>query len=81
LVVAGLKRLAWTEEELAGRRKGDPAKLELAGELHGKTTVFIAWIAQQLRMGSRSYLACLLQQQKPVNDRRSSGFQYSNLIN
>jgi len=38
LVVAGLKRLAWTGEELASRRKGDPAKLKIAGELRRKTT-------------------------------------------
>jgi len=64
LVAAGLKRLAWTGEELASRRKGDSAKLKLAQELRRKTTVFIAWIAQRLCMGSRGYLAWLLQQQK-----------------
>jgi hypothetical protein len=57
LVVAGLGRLAWAEEELMGRRKGDPAKLELAQELRSKTTVSLAWIAQRLCMGTSVVVA------------------------
>ena len=33
LVVAGLKRLGWNEVDLEARRKGEPRKVELAGEL------------------------------------------------
>jgi len=62
LVVAGLKRLGWSEGELRARRKGDARKVRLARELRSRTTMPLAWVAQRLRMGSRGYLAWLLQQ-------------------
>ena len=62
-VVAGLQRLGWHEPELKARRKGDPRKVALALELRSHTTMSLAWIAQRLSMGSRGYLAWLLQQQ------------------
>jgi CO/xanthine dehydrogenase Mo-binding subunit len=64
VAVAALRRLGWTEEDLKRRRKGDPGKIKVAQELRSKTTMPLAWIAQRLRMGSRGYLAWLLQQQK-----------------
>jgi hypothetical protein len=60
LVAASLKRLSWTEAELAGRRKGDVHKVKLAWEVRQQTTMPLAWIAQRLRMGSRGYLTWLL---------------------
>jgi putative transposase len=60
LVLAGLKRLGWTEARLAVSRKGDPRKVELAHELRRKTTMPMAWVARRLCMGSRGYLAWLL---------------------
>ena len=63
LVKAGLKRMGWPEAELKQRRKGDSKKLRLAQELRSKTTMPLAWIAERLCMGSRGYLAWLLQQQ------------------
>ncbi|MEO8428391.1 MAG: hypothetical protein ABI651_14875, partial [Verrucomicrobiota bacterium] len=61
LVAAGLKRLGWTQKELTVRRKGDPRKVKLAQELRAKTTLPLTWIAQRLCMGTRGYLAWLLQ--------------------
>ncbi len=61
---AQLKRLGWTEAHLAARRKGDPGKVKMALTLRAHTTVSLSWIAQRLRMGSRAYLAWLLQRQR-----------------
>jgi hypothetical protein len=63
-VVAGrLQALGWTEQELAARRKGDPAKVKLAAEVRAGTTMPLAWIAERLAMGSRGYLTWLLYRQ------------------
>jgi hypothetical protein len=63
-VVAALARMGWSEVELRDRRKGDPKKVELARELRSKTTMPLGWIAERLSMGSRGYLAWLLQQRR-----------------
>ena len=63
LVKAQLKRMGWLEAELKERRKGDAKKVKLAQELRSKTTMPLAWIAARLCMGTRGYLAWLLQQQ------------------
>ena len=65
LVVAGLKKLGWTETVLRQKRKGDPAKVGLAKALRAGTTMPLAWIADRLAMGSRGYLAWLLGPQNP----------------
>ena len=62
LVVAGLKRMGWSEADLKARRKGEPGKVELAAELRSQRTMPLAWIAERLNMGSRGHLAWLLQQ-------------------
>jgi putative transposase len=59
-MVEALKRMSWSEEQLRGRRKGDPKKVELARELRSRTTMPLGWIAERLCMGSRGYLAWLL---------------------
>jgi putative transposase len=61
LVVAGLKRMGWSEADLKARRKGEPRKVELARQLRSQTTMPLAWIAERLSMGSRGHLAWLLQ--------------------
>jgi REP element-mobilizing transposase RayT len=61
LVVQALGRMGWGEEELRARRKGEPRKVVLARELRSKTTMPLDWIAERLSMGSRGYLAWLLQ--------------------
>ena len=60
-VVEGLKRMGWSEADLRARRKGEPRKIELAWELRSQTTMPLAWIAERLHMGTRGYLAWLLQ--------------------
>jgi len=56
------ERLGWSEADLKARRKGEPRKVELAWELHSRTTMPLAWIAERLTMGTRGHLAWLLQQ-------------------
>ncbi len=55
-----LRRRGWQEGELAGRRKGDPAKVAIAERLRRETTMTLAWIATRLRMGTKTHLAHLL---------------------
>jgi putative transposase len=62
LVGAGIKALGWSHADLRVRQKGDPDKVRLARELRSQTTMSLVWIAQRLCMGSRGYLAWLLQQ-------------------
>jgi len=64
LVLEGLKRLKWREEELMRLRKGDKGKVGLALEMRRHTTMPMAWIAKRLRMGSAGYLKWLLSQAK-----------------
>jgi REP element-mobilizing transposase RayT len=59
-----LRRAVWTEADLALRRKGDPAKLRIAGRLRSETTVTLQWITARLRMGTRSHLSHLLYWQR-----------------
>jgi putative transposase len=60
IVRAGLRRLGWTEADLAKRRKGDPEKVNLALRLRAETAVTLKWIAEHLQMGSWTYLNNLL---------------------
>jgi len=57
LLESELKRLGWTPEELARRRKGDVGKARLARRLRQETTMTLAWIAERLSMGSASTVA------------------------
>ncbi|MCX6926499.1 MAG: hypothetical protein NT154_25315 [Verrucomicrobia bacterium] len=61
MVVAGLKRMGWSEADLKARRKGEPRKVELAWQLRSQTTMPLAWIAERLNLGTRGHLAWLLQ--------------------
>jgi REP element-mobilizing transposase RayT len=60
IVTGELSKRKWSEPTLASRRKGDPVKVALAERLQHETTVTLAWIAERLRMGTRTYLAHLL---------------------
>ena len=64
LVRAGLQKLGWTERELRERRKGDKAKVKLARQLRGETTMTLSWIARRLHMGSWTYVSNLLREKK-----------------
>jgi REP element-mobilizing transposase RayT len=60
-----LSRRGWTEAELSRRRKGDPEKVEIAGQLRARTTMTLKWIAQRLNMGTWTYVSnCLVQKRK-----------------
>ena len=55
-----LKRRGWEKEELEGRKKSDAEKLKMAQRLRSETTMSLAWIARELRMGVPGYVAnCL----------------------
>ena len=60
LIDLALKKKRWTVEDLKARRKGDPLKVQLAERLRAETTVTLAWIAEQLHMGTRGHLTHLL---------------------
>ncbi len=62
LVIAGLKRMRWSEADLRAHRKGEPRKVALAWKLRSQTTMPLVWIAERLNMGTRGHLAWLLQQ-------------------
>ncbi len=55
-----LGKLGWSVQDLAGRPKGDPRKLRIAGRLRRETTMTLAWIAQRLYMGAPGHVSCLL---------------------
>lgn len=46
-----LKPTRWREADLAKRRKGDEAKVQMAARLRAETTVSWKWIADRLQMG------------------------------
>ena len=52
LVAEELRRLGWKEKDLQLRRKGDPAKLALAGRLRKETTLSIRDIAARVGLGT-----------------------------
>lgn len=60
LLAAELKRLGWKKDDLAKKRKGDPAKVALAARLREETTVTLGWLAKRLHMGTRTHLTHLL---------------------
>jgi REP element-mobilizing transposase RayT len=55
-----LEKLGWGSEELARRRKGAPEKVRIALRLRRETTMTLAWIAECLRMGTKTHLSHLL---------------------
>jgi REP element-mobilizing transposase RayT len=52
LVGQELKRLGWTEADLATRRKSDPLKLALAARLRTETTLSLKAIAARVHLGT-----------------------------
>jgi REP element-mobilizing transposase RayT len=60
IVEQELKRLRWSAHELEECRKGDERKLRIARRLREETTMTLAWIAERLRMGSKTHLTHLL---------------------
>jgi REP element-mobilizing transposase RayT len=60
IVKEELKRRQWDEKTLAVLRKGEAGKVAIAQQLRRETTMTLAWIAERLQMGARTYLAHLL---------------------
>ena len=63
LTTEELARLGWEPEELQRRRKGDKQKVKLPRKHSGlrrETTMSLKWIAEELRMGSWTYVSNLL---------------------
>jgi hypothetical protein len=56
-VAEELVRRGWKKEELAKRRKGDKEKVKIALRLRSETPMTLAWIAEQLKMGTPGSLA------------------------
>ena len=60
IVAEELKRRKWDAGTLAERRKGDPGKIAIARRLREETTMTLAWIAERLKVGTKTHLAHLL---------------------
>jgi hypothetical protein len=74
LLNEALQRIGWSKEHLLARHKGDPHKVQIARELRAHTTMPLAWIAEHLHMGSRGYVAWLLQRSTVVSSGDTQGF-------
>jgi len=62
LLAVELKKVRWSEADLARQRKGHPVKVRLAQQLRAHTTLTVGQIAKRLQMGSRGYAVQLLWQ-------------------
>ncbi len=60
MVEEELRKRKKTTLDLAGLKKGDPLKVQLAEMLHRESPMTLRWIATTLEMGSREYLSHLL---------------------
>ena len=57
-------KFRWTEDDLIGRRKGDPEKVKIALRLCRESTMSLKWIAQRLKMGAWTHVSNLLGQER-----------------
>jgi putative transposase len=64
LIEEGLKKLDWSERQLADEAKCHPAKVRLATTLRAETTMTLKWIAARLHMGTWTNLSTLLSKQR-----------------
>jgi hypothetical protein len=55
-----MARLGWDKAVLRQVRKGDERKVGMAMRLRKETTMSLKWIAEQLEMGSWTYVSDLL---------------------
>jgi hypothetical protein len=49
--------MGWRAADLRARRKGEPRKAELAGELRSQATMPLSWISERLNLGTRGHPA------------------------
>ena len=59
-----LARAGCTLKALLARPKGDKVKVDLAERLRAETTVSLKWLAQELGMGSWTYVSNLLSERR-----------------
>jgi len=52
IIAEALQRNGWSEQELQGRRKNDPAKLDIAARLRRETTLSLKAIAARVHLGT-----------------------------
>lgn len=64
IVTEELKQRRWRPEQLERKPKGDREKIKMAKRLRCETTMTLAWIAERLRMGTKTHLAHLLYWEK-----------------
>jgi hypothetical protein len=57
MVQEELKGVGWTKAELKRRRKGHASKVALARRLREETAVSLRWIAENLHMGTWTYVS------------------------
>jgi hypothetical protein len=57
---AELEALGWQEQDLLGRRKGDPQKVRSTARLRRETTVTLDWIDARQVLGAPTYGPALL---------------------
>jgi hypothetical protein len=60
MVSEGLRQAGWDETRLQSERKGHPMKVKLARKLRRETTMTLQWIAENLCMGTWTYVSNLL---------------------
>ncbi len=60
IVAEELRQRRWKTGQLDRRAKGDREKIKMAERLRSETTMTLAWIAERLRMGTKTHLAHLL---------------------
>jgi putative transposase len=64
------KRCKWTMATLAQKRKGDEGKVRMAQRLRAETTMTLHWIAERLKMGTKTHLVHLLYWQDRKKSKR-----------
>ena len=64
LIAVELKRRKWDGSTLEQRRKGDPGNVAIARRLRQEATMTLTWIAQRLKMGTKTHLTHLFWQHR-----------------
>ncbi|MCU0772105.1 MAG: hypothetical protein MUE94_10120, partial [Verrucomicrobia bacterium] len=74
IVGSELRKAGWKEEKLGSTAKGHQVKVRMALRLRAETTVSYGWIAERLRMGSRSNASNLVYAKRNVKSENTFSF-------